>query len=215
MFAVTVSWSGGKDSALMLAALLADPPVRVAGLLTHVTPEGVSAHGVPAALIRRQAEVLGLPLRMVEHAAFPTNEAYEAALAEALAAEPVVETLAYGDLFLADLRAYREALAERLGVGLRFPLWGLSPETISHRVLAAGYRAVVVAVDTRLLDASFAGRPYDAAFLRDLPETVDPAGECGAFHTFVYDGPLFSEAVPFSSGPVAQKGRFAYASLSP
>lgn len=209
-----VFWSGGKDSALTVEALRQSPAHRVVGLVTHVTPEGVQAHGVPAALIRRQAEKLGLPLRLVEQPAFPSNAEYERLLAAALEGVEA-GALAFGDLFLEDLRAYRGALAARLGFEAVFPLWGRDTAALAGRFVADGYRAVVVAVDTERLDAAVAGRAYDRAFLRALPDGVDPCGERGAFHTFVYTGPIFRGVVSFTPGATERDGAFAYHRLTP
>lgn len=212
MIPVIAFWSGGKDSALMLDALREGGVYYAKRLLTTVTGDDrVSAHGVPLALVERQAEALGLPLQVLRQEAYPSNEAYEAGLRGALNVPGVssVRTLAFGDLYLEDIRRYREALARRLRRETTFPLWGRAPADLAQEFIARGFRAIVVSVDTEQLDPSFAGRRYDEAFLEDLPSEVDPCGERGEFHTFVYDGPPFPTPISFEAGPVTEGKRFA------
>ncbi len=212
-----VLWSGGKDGVLALEALRRDETCRVAALVTTVVgPEAVvQAHGVPLALVRAQSRQVGLPLHVAHVPEGATNEVYEARMAEALAPLRTegVEAVAAGDLFLEDVRAYREALIERMGFAPRFPLWRRDPEALARQFIDSGYRAVVCSVDTEQLDARFAGRPYDTAFLAELPEGVDPCGERGAFHTFVLDGPPFAQPVPVEIAGVEGEGRMRYAKL--
>jgi uncharacterized protein (TIGR00290 family) len=219
---VVLSWSGGKDSALALARLRADPAVEVAGLLTSVTAgyDRVSIHGVRRTLLHAQADSLGLPVHEVVLQPSSSNDAYEAAMADALAAVrvrcPGATRIAFGDLFLADVRAYREGLVERCGFGALFPLWGEPTPQVAREVIAAGIRARLVCVDTHVLPAAFAGRAFDLALLADLPPEVDPCGERGEFHTFVSDGPGFRLAVPYAVGrTVLREERFAYRDLLP
>lgn len=221
-----LSWSGGKDSALALYALqggglvAGPPPGRVAALLVTVgEPYGrVSMHGVRVELVREQARSAGLPLVEVALPVPCTDAEYEARLAAALARARTegVRAVAFGDLFLADIRAYRERQLARAGLDAAFPLWGLDTGWLARRFLALGFKAWVVCVDTQRLDRSFAGRAYDEAFLADLPAGVDPCGERGEFHTFVYDGPVFRWPIPCRPGEVVLRdGRFAYAELLP
>ncbi|HEX8671946.1 MAG TPA: hypothetical protein VF710_08665 [Longimicrobium sp.] len=219
---VVLSWSGGKDSALALARLRADARVEVAGLLTTVTAEydRVSIHGVRRSLLHAQAEALGLPLQEVTLAPHSTNEAYDAALASALgelrARMPEVRRLAFGDIFLEDVRRYREERVEALGFGALFPLWGEPTHDLAREVFASGIVARLVCVDTQVLSAAFAGRSYDAALLADLPADVDPCGERGEFHTFVSAGPRFRHPVPYTVGEVVLRdARFAFCDLVP
>ncbi len=217
---VLLSWSGGKDCALALRELLAEGRCRVAALLTTVTEEyeRVSMHGVRRALLHRQAGLLGLPLAEVFIPPSASNEVYAERMAAALArfrAEGV-SRVAFGDLFLADIRRYREENLARAGLGALFPLWGKDTAALARAFLAAGFRARVTCVDTAQLDGRFAGREYDAAFLGELPDTADPCGENGEFHTFVYDGPLFRQAVDFRPGEtVLREGRFRFHDLLP
>ena len=217
---VILAWSGGKDSTLALAALNADPSVRVAALLTTVTTgyERISIHGVRRELLHAQAAALGLRLVEAELPQRASNEAYERAMADALArleqSAPAARAVAFGDLFLRDVRAYRERQFASLGRPLLFPLWGRDTTALGAAFVAEGYQATLVCVDTRALSADYAGRAYDAALLRDLPAGVDPCGENGEFHTFVTAGPLFEHPVRCARGEVVLRDeRFAYCDL--
>ena len=219
---VVLSWSGGKDSSLTLAALRADPRFDVAALLTSVTREydRISIHGVRRGLLEAQATAVNLPL--VEIALEPqcTNTAYEAAFHGALERirrdYTAVRHIAFGDLFLEDVRAYRERLLEGSGFTPLFPLWGLDTTRLATRFVDDGYRAHLVAVDTTQLDAAFAGRAFDHELLGSLPSSVDPCGERGEFHTFVSDGPIFDRPIPVELGEVVLRDeRFAFCDLLP
>jgi len=197
-------WSGGKDATLALDVLHSQSPRRIEVLLTTVVEdeERVTMHGTPLRLVRRQADALGVPLHVMRVPSMPSNEVYEARLDAALT--PLLEegfsTVVAGDLFLDDVRAYREQAIEALGATALFPLWQRDTTWLARRFLERGYRAVVTAVDTTQLDAAFAGRTYDEAFLDDLPDEADPCGEHGAFHTFVTDGPPFRHEIPVAVG---------------
>jgi uncharacterized protein (TIGR00290 family) len=197
-------WSGGKDSAMALHALQQDPAVDVAALLTTLTEgyDRISMHGVRRELLQIQADRLGLPLRKVYIPQKADNAAYEAAMGAALQAErrQGARLVAFGDIFLEDLRAYRERNLARLGLKGLFPLWKRNTAELARAFVRQGFKAVVVCVDTRALDPSFAGRDIDDQFLADLPRSVDPCGENGEFHSFVYDGPIFGQAVSFTRG---------------
>ena len=215
--ATALLWSGGKDALLALLALEAagDAP-RVLVTTVAGSQEEVTMHGVGLPLIRAQARALGLPLVVMRQPeARVPNETYERLLGETLAPlrEEGVEQVAAGDLFLEDLRAYREDLLRRLGFAPRFPLWERDTARLARRFVEEGHRAVVCSVDTTQLDAAFAGRSYDRAFLDDLPATVDPCGERGAFHTFACGGPRFREAVPVTVEEVHRGERMAQAQL--
>jgi uncharacterized protein (TIGR00290 family) len=218
---VLLSWSGGKDSALALQALRVDPAVRVAGLVTTVTAgyDRIAIHGVRRSILHAQAERTGLPLFEAEIPPQASNETYEAAfagaLAEARAGEPTLEAIAFGDLFLADVRAYREALLARLGWTTRFPLWGEDTARLARRFVTDGFGAILCCVDTQQLDAAFCGRDFDDALLADLPPTCDPCGENGEFHTCVHAGPIFRAPLPLVRGErVLRDGRFACIDLA-
>ena len=214
---VLLAWSGGKDSALALQALQADPAWRVVALVTTITRDydRISIHGVRRAVLEAQVAALGLPLLEATIPAAASNEVYEAAFARALSRArerwPGLRHIAFGDLFLADVRAYREALLERLGWEGIFPLWGLETAALARRFVADGFRAILTCVDTTQLDAEFAGRQFDGTLLDQLPKAVDPCGERGEFHTCVHAGPVLRRSLPLVSGErVRRDGRFEY-----
>jgi uncharacterized protein (TIGR00290 family) len=216
---VVLSWSGGKDSALCLHALRADPTVRVNALLTTVTDpyDRISMHGVRHRLLIAQAGAIGLPVTEARIPSGASNAQYEDAFGRALAAHRSggVRRMAFGDLFLADIRAYRERQLAGLGMSALFPLWHRDTTELAHKFIALGFRAVLVCVDPRHLDASFAGRSFDADLLRDLPPTVDPCGENGEFHTFVTDGPIFEAPIACTPGVVVNRDGFVFCDLVP
>ncbi len=212
-----LSWSGGKDSALTLWTLRREGR-EPAALVTTVTEgyERVSMHGVRRDLLARQADALAIPL--VEVVIPPTcvNDVYEARMALAFASAPLssVEAVAFGDLFLEDVRAYRE---QRLAAGGKrglFPLWGRDTDALAREFVAAGFEAIVVCLDPRVLDRSFAGRRYDAQLFADLPSSVDPCGENGEFHTFVHAGPIFAEPVACETGDVVERDGFVFCDVA-
>jgi uncharacterized protein (TIGR00290 family) len=217
---IVLSWSGGKDSTLALAALREDERFEVVALLTSITRQydRISIHGVRRVLLEAQAEAIGLPLFEVALDPVSSNDAYEAAFRTAVEelrkAYPGLRRLAFGDIFLEDVRAYREQQLASLGMAAVFPLWGRGTRELAVEFVAGGYRAHLVCVDTEQLSAQFAGRTFDAALLGTLPETVDPCGERGEFHTFVSSGPLFARPVGVTPGEVVMReGRFAYCDL--
>jgi len=210
---ILMSWSGGKDSAVALEALRADPRWHVVGLLTSVDADGqVRGQGIPRAILHRQAVLLDLPL--FEAACFGVdNAAYEASFAIALtgarARFPGLRNIAFGDLFLADVRAYRETLLARHDFEGVFPLWGKDTTLLARAFVSNGHRAIVCRVDTTQLDARFCGREFDDALLSELPVSCDPCGERGEFHTCVYASPLFAEPIPLTRCACAlREGRF-------
>ncbi|HYR97910.1 MAG TPA: hypothetical protein VEO58_02785 [Gemmatimonadales bacterium] len=217
---VLMAWSGGKDSALALREIQGDGRYRVAALLTTVTTEydRISMHGVRRALLRRQAESLGLPLEEVLISPGASNDEYETNMGAALATlrtrVPGLDTVVFGDLFLADIRAYRERALARIGMRGLFPLWSRDTRALAYDFVRLGYRAVLVCVDAAQLAGEFAGREFDADLLHDLPSGVDPCGENGEFHTFVYAGPGLREPVRHERGRVVVRdGRFVYCDL--
>ncbi len=212
-----LSWSGGKDSALTLWALRRQACEPTA-LITTVTDgyERISMHGVRRELLVAQAHATGIPLVEVRIPPACANDVYETRLAQAwMTAAPLcgVESVAFGDLFLEDVRAYREqqlAANDRRGL---FPLWGRDTGELAREFIAAGFEAFIVCVDPRALDASFAGRRFDAQLLRELPPSVDPCGENGEFHTFVHAGPIFTEPIACRTGEVVERGGFVFCDL--
>ena len=213
-----LSWSGGKDSALALWTLRRQG-VEPEALITTVTDEydRISMHGVRRELLAKQADAIGAPLVEVRIPPACVNDVYEARMAEAFACPPLsdVEAVAFGDLFLEDVRAYRE---ERLAANDRhglFPLWGRDTGVLAREFIAAGFQATIVCLDPRALDASFAGRSYDEQLLADLPASVDPCGENGEFHTFVHAGPIFPEPIACETGEVVEREGFVFCDLMP
>jgi uncharacterized protein (TIGR00290 family) len=213
---VALAWSGGKDSALALAALRREG-TDVAALLTTFTDDydRVSMHGVRRVLVRDQAAAAGIPLVEVGIPAACVNEVYAERMEAAFRSPPLsdLDAFASGDLFLEDVRAYREERLASAGKSALFPLWGRDTAALARSFIEDGFEAHVVCVDTRRLDASFAGREYDAAFLDDLPPEIDPCGENGEFHTFVHAGPCFDRPVPCRVGEQVLREGFAFADL--
>jgi uncharacterized protein (TIGR00290 family) len=218
---VVLSWSGGKDSALALDALSRDPAVSVVGLLTSVTRsyDRISVHGVRRSMLEAQVQRLGLPLFEIALNPGCTNDEYEAAFHSALGEIrrklPDVAHIAFGDLFLEDVRAYRERLLAGSGFDPLFPIWGLDTTTLARRFIADGFVAHLVCVDTTQLDAAFAGRVFDEQLLADFPTTVDPCGERGEFHTFVSAAPQFSAPIQYRLGEtVLRDDRFMFCDIT-
>lgn len=214
-----LSWSGGKDCCLALYDLQAGQAARVTTLVATCTRnfDRISMHGVRNRLIDRQAEMLGLPLERVfiDHGA--SNVAYEAAVGACWRAHRLngVRHVAFGDLFLADIRAYRDRLLAEEGMAGLYPLWDQDTHALARRVIALGFKAVLVCVDPAQLDPSFAGRAFDASLLADLPPGVDPCGENGEFHTFVWHGPNFAGPVDFRQGEIVTRDGFVFCDLAP
>lgn len=215
-----ISWSSGKDAAWLLHRLRQAGEVEVAGLLTTLdaATDKVAMHAVRRSLLEAQAEAAGLPLLPVPLPWPCPNADYEAALRIALQQARTafgVTHVAFGDLFLADIRRYREQLLADTGLTPLFPLWELPTDTLAQQMIAGGLRACLTCVDSSRLPASFAGRTFDSAFLADLPPGVDPCGEAGEFHTFAFDGPMFSQAIPITVGDIAERDGFVFADLLP
>jgi len=215
---LALSWSGGKDSALALWTLRTERGVWPSALITTVTDayERISMHGVRRELLMRQADALDIPLVEVRIPPACVNEVYEARMAQAFDSPPLstVETVAFGDLFLEDIRAYRESRLSAAGKQALFPLWKRDTATLAREFIAAGFRAILVCVDPRKLDRSFAGREFDEQLLGDLPANVDPCGENGEFHTFVHAGPIFTEPIACDVGEVVKREGFVFCDLT-
>jgi uncharacterized protein (TIGR00290 family) len=214
-----LAWSSGKDSAYALHVLRGMEGVEVIGLLTTVNQafDRVAMHAVRHSLLRSQAEAVGLPLQSVAIPWPCSNEAYEAAMRAALdeARARGVTAIAFGDLYLEDVRRYREERLAGTGVRPLFPLWGRETRALAGEMIASGQRAVLTCVDPRVLAPAFAGRSFDHALLEDLPPGVDPCGENGEFHSFAWDGPSFRHPVPVRVGEVVMRDGFAFADLLP
>lgn len=216
---VLLSWSSGKDSAWSLHLLRRTPEYDVVGLLTtfNGSADRVAMHGVRRSLVRAQAAAAGLPLWEVELPWPCSNEQYESAMKSACAraVQNGIECVAFGDLFLTDIRAYREKQLSGTGLEPLFPVWGIPTTSLAHEMMAAGLRAKLTCVDSKQIDPRLAGREFDAQLLSDLSASADPCGENGEFHSFVYAGPMFREPIPFDAGEIVQRGQFFYADLVP
>ena len=217
---VILSWSGGKDSALCLQAIAEVHTHEVATLLTTVSEayERSSMHGVRTVLLEEQAESLGLSLEKVYLSADSSNDEYEQRMRKVLEKWQAagVGSVVFGDIFLEDLRKYRENNLARLGMQGLFPLWKRSTPDLAIEFLRLGYKAVVTCVDSQRLDRRFVGRDFDEGFLSDLPAGVDLCGENGEFHSFVWDGPLFRRPLSFERGEVVLRdNRFYFCDLVP
>jgi uncharacterized protein (TIGR00290 family) len=220
MESVLVSWSGGKDSALALHAILKRQDYKIAALFTTLTADydRISMHGVRRALLEQQASALGLPLEEIFISKNAANAEYETKLAEVLQHYRAagLTTVVFGDIFLQDLRQYREDNLARLGMKALFPLWQRDTRELARSLMALGFKAVTTCVDTHALDKRFVGREIDEQFLSELPPSVDPCGENGEFHSFVYAGPLFTQDITHTRGEVILRdNRFYYCDLVP
>lgn len=208
---VLFNWSGGKDSALALQHLLNDPGIEVCCLFTTVNEHfnRISMHGVRKELLVSQAQSIGLPLEILYLPESPTMESYESAMRlklHELINRYGFETVAFGDIFLEDLRTYREQKLNALQLNAIFPLWGRKTNELIHDFISLGFKTITCCVDALKLDQSFCGRTIDNQFISELPATIDPCGENGEFHTFVFDGPIFKEPVGFTLGETIQRG---------
>jgi uncharacterized protein (TIGR00290 family) len=214
---ILLSWSSGKDSAWALHVLRAQAEVEVAGLLTTFNEafNRVAMHGVRRDLVERQAAAAGLPLWAVPLPWPCSNDDYERRMSEvcARAVAGGIEAIAFGDLFLEDVRAYREKRMTGTGLAPLFPVWGLETRKLAEEMIACGLKAKLTCVDSRQLDPSFAGREFDETLLSDLPEGVDPCGERGEFHSFVYAGPMLKSAVSVAVGETVLRDQFAFSDL--
>lgn len=218
---VLLSWSSGKDSAWALHVLRQRGEVEVVGLVTTLNEAfgRVAMHGVRAELVRAQADATGLPLWPVPLPWPCSNDEYETRMRAVIekARSASVTAFAFGDLFLADIRAYRERQLAGTGIEPLFPIWGTSADTpaLARDMIAAGFRATLTCVDPLHLSPAFAGREFDAELLAALPPGVDPCGENGEFHTFCHAGPVFDRAIPVRVGEVVERDGFCFADLLP
>ncbi len=214
-----LSWSSGKDSAWSLHLLRNMPAYEVVGLLTtfNESADRVAMHGVRRSLVRAQAAAANLPLWEIELPWPCSNEQYESAMKSACerAVQSGIEVVAFGDLFLADIRAYRENQLRGTGLEPLFPVWGIPTDTLGREMIAAGVRPKLTCVDSKQIDPKLAGREFDSRLLSELPASADPCGENGEFHSFVYAGPMFRNPIPVETGAIVQREQFVYADVLP
>ncbi len=214
-----MSWSGGKDSVLTLREIQHNSEYEVVSLLTTITEghDRISMHGVRTLLLEQQAEVLNIRLHKVYIPKDANNETYEKSMLEGLAIYPALDviTIAFGDVFLEDVREYRENLIAKTQLQSVYPLWKKDTTQLMNDFLRSGYKSVIVCVDTKKLPESFLGKTIDETLIKSLPDEVDPSGEHGEFHTFVYDGPGFLQPVKFAIGEIERKGQFSFCDLVP
>jgi len=212
-----LSWSSGKDSAWTLHTLRSDARYEVVGLVTTInsSADRVAMHAVRTELLRTQARAAGLPLWELAIPSPCSNEEYESVLRGAIlrAETEAIDCFAFGDLFLEDIRAYREKQLAATKLTPIFPLWGRDTDQLARDMIAGGLRARITCVDPRVLPGSFAGREFDIALLNDLPAHVDPCGERGEFHTFAYAGPMFASPLAIAGGVVVERDGFVFADL--
>jgi uncharacterized protein (TIGR00290 family) len=213
-----LSWSSGKDSAWTLHKLRADPGIELCGLVTTLNSafDRVAMHGTRRTVLEAQARAAGLPLWTVPLPWPCTNEIYEERMKELCdrAIVKKIDAFAFGDLFLADVRSYRERQLNGTGLEPLFPLWEIPTDRLAREMIAGGLRARLSCVDSKQLDASFAGREFDEALLRDLPPSADPCGERGEFHTCVYAGPMFNAPIPIETGEIVNRDGFVFADFT-
>jgi len=215
---ILYSWSGGKDSAMALYELLKDNTYEVVSLLTVVTKDygRVSMHGVREDLLDLQAAALGLPIEKVYITKDSGNKEYEASMRNVLThyKDLGVESVAFGDIFLGDLKKYREDKLQEVGMKAVFPIWKRDSRELANAFIDMGFKAVITCVDSKMLDSRFCGRLFDRQFLSELPSGVDPCGENGEFHSFVYYGPIFRNFIPYEPGEtVLRDQRYYYTDI--
>ncbi len=217
---VIVSWSGGKDSALALYELHKNKSYEIVSLLTTITQDydRISMHGVRTILLEMQAQSLGIPLEKVFITKDATNEHYERKMSEVMTKYPAagISSVVFGDIFLEDLREYRENNLSKIGMKGIFPIWKMNTSVLAHEFIDSSFKTVITCIDSNFLDKKFIGRTFDEHFLSQLASTVDPCGENGEFHSFVYDGPIFQQRILHTTGDVVlRENRFYYCDLLP
>lgn len=212
-----LSWSSGKDSAWALHVLRQTPGIEVVGLLTTIdeASDRVAMHGVRRSLVEAQARAARLPLHIVSIPSPCPNEVYQQRMSAFItqARESGIEVMAFGDLFLRDIRAYREDRLRGTDIAPLFPLWQLDTRELARNMIAGGLQARVVSVDPRAVTRDLIGREFDATLLQDLPSAADPCGENGEFHTFAYAGPMFDAPISVATGAIAERDGFVFADL--
>jgi len=216
---VILSWSGGKDSAIALYEILKSGKYEIVSLLTTITEDydRVSLHGVPRTLVEQQAHSLGLPLEEVFISKSSSNEEYNSKMNETLIKfkQDGISQVVFGDIFLEWVKKYREDNLSKLGMKGIFPIWGRDTTELTRSFITLGFQAIVTCVNSKVLDKRFVGRTLDKHFLAELPSNVDPGGENGEFHSFVFDGPIFKEKIAYALGESVQRDSFYFCDLLP
>ncbi len=216
---VLFAWSGGKDSAISLYEIQKGEEYEILALLTTITDgyDRVSMHGVPRTLVEQQAHSLGLPIEEVFISKASSNEEYESKMGEILTRfkQEGVSLVVYGDVFLEWVRKYREDNLSKLGMKGIFPIWGRDTTELTRSFIALGFQAIITCIDSKVLDKRFVGRRLDEHFLSELPSNVDPGGENGEFHSFVFDGPIFKERIAYTLGESVLRDSFYFCDLLP
>lgn len=216
---IAMSWSGGKDSSFALYTLMKDKRYRVVSLLTTITKEfdRISMHGVRRELLNRQSRSIEIPVLQVEITYRAGNEEYERKMKEAVESlkSQGISKVAFGDIYLEDIRRYREEKMAQAGMSCIFPLWGYDPGKLSRKIIESGFRATICTVDPKKIGKEYAGKDYSLELIESLPKNVDPCGEKGEFHTFAYNGPIFKSPVGFVRGEVVERDGFFFADLIP
>ena len=214
-----MSWSSGKDSAWALYQLQQNPEIDLVGLFCTVNKafDRVAMHGVRVELLQKQAESIGLPLEIIEIPYPCSNEEYEKIMGGFVerAKNNQIEYFAFGDLFLEDIRKYREDKLKDSGIKPVFPIWGVPTDKLAREMIRSGLRTMITCIDPKQTPKEFAGREFDAHFLDSLPETIDPCGENGEFHSFVFDGPMFKEPIEIVLGDIVHRDDFVFADILP
>ncbi|MDA2919515.1 diphthine--ammonia ligase [Desulfobacterota bacterium AH_259_B03_O07] len=215
---VLLSWSGGKDSALALYEINKSENFNIIALITTITDQynRVSMHGIRTTLVEQQAKSIGLPLERILISKNASNNEYESKLNEVLInhSERGINSVVFGEIFLEDVKKYREDLLKKIGMKGVFPIWKRASQKLARQFIDLGFKAVITCIDSEAIDQSFSGREYNDQFLSDLPAEVDPCGENGEFHSFVYDGPIFKDPILHSKGDIVLRdNRFYYCDL--
>ncbi len=214
-----MSWSSGKDSAWALFKLQQNPEIHLVGLFCTVNKEygRVAMHGVRVELLRKQAESIGLPLEIIEIPYPCSNAEYENIMGQFVerAKNDNIVHFAFGDLFLEEVRAYREEKLKGSGISPIFPIWGIPTNMLSREMISGGLKMVITCINPKQMPIELVGKEYDDNFLNSLPETVDPCGENGEFHSFVFDGPMFNEKLEINIGEIVHRDDFVFADVLP
>lgn len=214
-----MSWSSGKDSAWAFHKLQQNPEIDIVGLFCTVNKEfdRVAMHGVRVELLQKQAKSIGLPLEIIEIPNPCSNSEYEKIMGQFVERVKIakIEYFAFGDLFLEDIRNYREEKLQGSGIKPIFPIWGIPTDELSREMISNGLRTVITCINPKQIPKEFVGREFDESFLDSLPETIDPCGENGEFHSFVFDGPMFKEQIEITVGDIVHRDDFIFADVLP